>query len=203
PELFSSSPAPTNLGLGATPTTSPSSSLHEAIQNLSSESSTRLTTDAAGLEVTEGTPLEQSMEALTPNVLPSPQTSTADDALDPAIAPLLEIQTAPLPGTTGYTPPPTVAQFSTPTPLSGSTISVPSIPSAAVPVPPTGNVPTNLLPSTAAAPTQAPIQPTFSAPGQTSSTVPSPVFPPTMPPEPHVPYSGGGRNGQINTFANP
>ncbi|NEQ97467.1 MAG: hypothetical protein F6K30_12205 [Cyanothece sp. SIO2G6] len=200
-----SAPSSNNLGLAGTPSTPQSSSLRDAIQNLSRESTTTLDTAPSNPDTPDATPLEQSLEALPPSLLLNGQDSTASNG---ETTPSLGIQTAPLPGTTGYTPPAGFSHLNSGptnpgTVPSNSVISVPSIPNTAVPVPPGGIPSTNFLLDPSVAPAQTSIQPTFTTPGQTTQSVPSPVFPPTVQPEEHVPYTGGGRDGRINTFANP
>lgn len=128
-------------------------------------------------------------------------------------------QLAPLPGTTGYTVPPVLQTPSNPytrrttpqttTPTSPLLNSPSGIPSAAPSSPGT-------RPGSATAPLGYPSNGSaFQNPYSTMPTVPSPQSSDSVPPgtfaTPQAPsqptpvqrYSGGGRNGRINTFANP
>ncbi|MEM9213799.1 MAG: hypothetical protein AAGD25_05580 [Cyanobacteria bacterium P01_F01_bin.150] len=171
------------------PDTSQPSALSQALQNLAIESS-RQATDPS-LSNNAASPNAYPDAPLRPSILPTSVLGQPLEGVPIFRQPL--IQTSPTSGTTGYVAPPPLPNASPIT--SGNGV-----------VPPTANgvTPNAILDSTAAtsAPNIAP-QPAVSVPlPQPAPAIPSPVFAAPIPVE-QTPYTGGGRNGEINTFSNP
>lgn len=182
-------------------TTSPNETPDSASANLFSIST-------SSTETLPTSALSQALQGLaTP-----PDPSAPDSSSGPALSPLLNntavqrppeglpilqapiIQTAPPPGTTGYVTPP---------PLPTTALSAPG--NAPI-VPPTAPINSGLsigMPGTTTSGTALPIQPNVTLPQNPGSTAaPTPVLAPPASID-HTPYTGGGRNGRINTFSNP
>lgn len=158
----------------------PASALAQALQNLSITPGTASPSVSSGTAERLTTPISPQNPALAPGALPGATLEGIPTFQPPSI------QTAPQPGTTGYIVPPPLPNASLPATGTPSAIgsSVPSIGAVS--------------PSTSLAP-----QPTVSLPQVAAPPVlPTPVFttPTTVD---HTPYTGGGRNGSINTFSNP
>ncbi|NET47664.1 MAG: hypothetical protein F6K09_02845 [Merismopedia sp. SIO2A8] len=211
---FSTNSSGTSLtGTGNTPTpenTLPPSALAEALEALLPETGSSLEQPNSDSYLSNGTPQDErfpSTNSPTNDVPDGTETSTAANSSLPHTLLLPSSQglttqspavpqTAPLPGTTGYIAP-------APLPSSPYSSALPGISPLQVPV--SGTVPSAAfgIPGTSTAPSTLPQQPTVTLPQvQATPQLPSPVFPATVEPE-HVPYTGGGRNGQINTFSNP
>lgn len=129
------------------------------------------------------------------NALPEPPLSSNLNTLPQGI-PLQPpiIQTAPPPGTTGYI---------APTPLPGTSITAPASSLITPPPIPSSNPGAIGVSGSTASGSVLPPQPNVTIPQSNSSTAPpTPAFVPSAPLD-HTPYTGGGRNGRINTFSNP
>ena len=171
---------------GSAPETFPPSALSQALQNLALESETQTATPSFPNETDSSDRFYQGAN-LDTSLVPIQGSEPSLEGVPIFQQPT--IQTSPLPGTTGYIAPP---------PLPGATLRAnDSIPPATVDTltnAPVGSV----APSAALAP-----QPTVSVPqSQPTPDLPSPAFVAPAPVE-HIPYTGGGRNGNINTFSNP
>lgn len=164
----------------------PPSALAQALQTVALESVSQSRIQSLG----DPPPSERSPQIANLDAYRLSLQSTGQSLDSPEGVPIFQppsVQTAPLPGTTGYIAP--------------SPLPIPMVSGSGALSNPAGITLSPAIGASASYPTIAP-QPTVISPSQPLPAVPSPVFAAPVQVEP-TPYAGGGRNGEINTFSNP